>query len=458
MSSAEADGEAAAASVDGLSPTVAEFMATGPIGLLTVAADGVVAHANEAAIEILERDLAGHGFFDFVHPDDIARIISASLTNTAGTLKRRGRGSLWRMMLPRGDSVEILAHMAMVELDGIPFGQIGFLPAPPRLAVLQTLELIAAGRPLGETFAALIDGIASDESGIAVNWVDADGTVHVFGNLEPVLAGVDGLGQRDQGTGTPWAEAISQMAVARRASLDDLRPEVADAARAAGYEGCCVTPLKDPATGLALLYINWVRHPSHLDYVQQTFADVLADVVQVALDRAEDTRLLTHAAHHDQLTNLANRRAFFQQLAVAIHADAASVLYLDLDRFKPINDRLGHDAGDRVLAAVANRLLAAAPDGALVARLGGDEFAIVLAGDDGRAAEQLAADLVRSIPRPIDLDDHGPVSVSVSIGWAVTDPAPTDDGRGLMAAADEALRDAKRSGKGAWVRADVRRE
>jgi diguanylate cyclase (GGDEF)-like protein len=206
--------------------------------------------------------------------------------------------------------------------------------------------------------------------------------------------------------------------VARRDRLDVLRPDVAAAARAGGYEAVCVSPIPDPATGLELLYINWVRHPSHLDYVEQTFADVLADVLRFALERADHSRQLEHAANHDQLTGLVNRRAFFPALAEALGHGVASVLYLDLDHFKPVNDRLGHDAGDLVLVAVAQRLSACAPGNATVARLGGDEFAIAVPGDDGRGAQELSERLVAELPQPFDLEDYGKVSVGVSIGYA----------------------------------------
>jgi len=286
---------------------VAHFMASGPIGLITVEASGRIAHANEVACEILGQDLNGLDVFELIHPDDVERVAAANQAQASGSLARRGRGSVWRMVRPDGESVEILAHTSLATVDGVGYGQIGFLPAPPRLAVLKSLEDVAAARPLATTLATMIEGIASEENGVAINWVDPDGQVHVFGNVAPVLAGVDPSGHRDLDPRTPWAEAASNEKVARAESLDELPSDIAEAARAQGYEACCVSPVLDPATGKSLLYVNWVRHHTHLDYVQKTFADVLQDVVQVALDRAEDARQLRHAAHHDQLTGLANR-------------------------------------------------------------------------------------------------------------------------------------------------------
>ena len=285
-------------------------MATGPVGLLVVDSGGRVVDTNPAAAEILGGDVSGRVMIDLLHPDDLPRIMAATQVTTWDT-GTRGAGSVWRMVLAGGGSVEVLAHTTTVEADGLRYLQIGFLPAPQRLSVLKSLEDVAAARPLPTTLAASMDGIVSPAAGLAINWIDPDGDVHLFGNVAPVLAGVTGDGRRDLDPSTPWFEAAALGAPAVRSSLDDFGTEVADAARAAGYAGCCVSPVEDPATDQALLYVTWVRHASHLAYVQQTFDDVLADVLQVALVRAEDVRQLQFAAHHDQLTGLANRRAFF---------------------------------------------------------------------------------------------------------------------------------------------------
>ena len=130
--------------------------------------------------------------------------------------------------------------------------------------------------------------------------------------------------------------------------------------------------------------------------------------------------------------------------------------YLDLDGFKRVNDRFGHDAGDRVLSAVADRMRGATPAGALVARLGGDEFAIVIPDDDGTVAQAVAARVVDEIGRPYLLEHYGEVSVGVSIGFAVADGQASAEPNELVRAADEALRAAKGDGKGMWVRAETR--
>ena len=157
---------------------------------------------------------------------------------------------------------------------------------------------------------------------------------------------------------------------ARRSSLDELAPDVAAAAEAAEFAGCCVSPVADPATGRSLLYFTWVRHPSQLDYVEQTFDDILADVLDIALQRAHDLAQLVFAARHDQLTGLPARGVFFSRLTDALALGSVSVLYLDLDGFKHVNDVLGHHAGDHVLPVVACRLRSSADEVATVALTG----------------------------------------------------------------------------------------
>ena len=154
-----------------------------------------------------------------------------------------------------------------------------------------------------------------------------------------------------------------------------------------------------------------------------------------------------HEASHDSLTHLLNRRAFDNHLSgfLASNDDdvRGAVLLLDLDGFKEINDRLGHQTGDMVLRGVAEQLTQSAPAAAVVARLGGDEFAVLIP-DVGSDASTLATveQLRTELTRPI-LVDGFPLSVGVSIGLAF---APTH-GRtpeDLLSAADVAMYRAKR--------------
>ena len=147
---------------------------------------------------------------------------------------------------------------------------------------------------------------------------------------------------------------------------------------------------------------------------------------------------------HDSLTGLSNREALHDNVTAALHDTPAgahvAVLLIDLDRFKEVNDSLGHDAGDELLREIAGRLVATAGD-AQVSRLGGDEFAVVVAGTTPRDAVALGHALRRSIEAPGAIRDI-PVSVDASIGIALSPDDGVDVGQ-LVRRADVAMYAAK---------------
>ncbi|MBN9314811.1 MAG: GGDEF domain-containing protein [Devosia sp.] len=146
-------------------------------------------------------------------------------------------------------------------------------------------------------------------------------------------------------------------------------------------------------------------------------------------------------ALHDALTGLGNRLAFdgWIEAAAARGVTEIGLLYLDLDDFKAINDRMGHGAGDELLKTVAQRLANLAGDGDLVARMGGDEFAFVRQGPIDRAAlAEMAADIGTALSEPIPIG-AGEVALGSSLGAAVGRPGDPQ----LVAAADAALYRAK---------------
>jgi diguanylate cyclase (GGDEF)-like protein/PAS domain S-box-containing protein len=134
----------------------------------------------------------------------------------------------------------------------------------------------------------------------------------------------------------------------------------------------------------------------------------------------EEHRLATERrASMDPLTGLANRQRLFERMhGFAAEGQTGTVMFLDLDHFKAINDRYGHRSGDLVLMRVADRLLAAAPDEAVVARIGGDEFVLVLPGVDVSETVELVTTLRDAVGEPIEVDGTV-VTTSVAVGVAV---------------------------------------
>ena len=153
---------------------------------------------------------------------------------------------------------------------------------------------------------------------------------------------------------------------------------------------------------------------------RRTLVAMHHDLREQASRLEEAGRRLEHEATHDPLTGLPNRRAFYRRLEDAIErgretGETFSVAFIDLDHFKPVNDRLGHAAGDELLGVVARRLEEAVPETACVARVGGDEFAVLLASEASpdTAGERLKA----AVSRPAQLA-AGAVTPAMTLGWA----------------------------------------
>ncbi|MGH1418935.1 MAG: sensor domain-containing protein [Hyphomicrobiaceae bacterium] len=163
--------------------------------------------------------------------------------------------------------------------------------------------------------------------------------------------------------------------------------------------------------------------------------------------------LIAHMAHHDPLTGLANRAKFESSLksisSLTEHGKIVAIHYLDLDRFKAVNDTKGHSIGDQLLQAVAERLKKLIGTTDIVARLGGDEFSIIQTDVHGPAcAGKLAKDIVSEISKPFHIDGHT-VNIGTSVGIAL---APLDgvDGSTLLYSADVALYRAKSERRGTF--------
>jgi len=159
---------------------------------------------------------------------------------------------------------------------------------------------------------------------------------------------------------------------------------------------------------------------------------------------------LQHTAFHDPLTGLANRTLLQQELMRCLSIESAvpgkqtAVLFLDLDRFKVINDGLGHMVGDRLLVDIATRLNAAVRPGDIVARHGGDEFIILLSEVTLEQAEEIAARVIAAVRQPLDLDGEL-IYTTGSVGLALASPGANADE--VLRNADSAMYKAKARGK-----------
>jgi diguanylate cyclase (GGDEF)-like protein len=178
---------------------------------------------------------------------------------------------------------------------------------------------------------------------------------------------------------------------------------------------------------------------------------VYTDITRIPHAETQMERL----AHHDALTELPNRLLLNSRLAHTLErtqrgGGRCAVMYLDLDNFKPVNDQMGHEAGDELLKGVAKRLRLHLRDNDTVARIGGDEFVVVLedlASPEG--AEVVARAIIERMTRPFALSGEREAHIGCSVGIAMF-PKDGTDGETLLRHADAALYVAKAAGRGTF--------
>lgn len=293
----------------------------------------------------------------------------------------------------------------------------------------------------------------------------------IMGTLQPVAQGID-MYMLDDG-----APAGERLIYARLAVSGSLAADLVDAPSAlvepysgssfnfAGRDWTVIvrpTPallasrlqwagLRELSIGLvltALLAAYLVSSRNRADRLRVLAANLQGEIAE--RERAEQR--IIHSARHDFLTGLPNRMLFLERLKQEIGRakrgeNSFAVLYLDLDRFKDINDTLGHQMGDQLLKAVAGRLSEGVRDIDTVARLGGDEFAVIQTGlHDPADAAILSKKLLDLMQMPFHLDDHE-VRTDASVGTAVYSPS-SDDEQATLVHADLAMYKAKAEGGG----------
>ena len=275
----------------------------------------------------------------------------------------------------------------------------------------------------------------------------SDGTLETLARADnlPVLGGRELL-----------AEAFVQAALRGEAVFGvgtRMPPEAAAYARATGCVCCAALPLFDAHRDVLGVLACASRYagapdsallPPMLEIVAARFAGLL----ELRAERGRDRE----RALRDGLTGLPNRSLFHDRLESALHdarriGEVLAVLFVDLDRFKGINDSLGHDVGDQVLVAVAERLRGQVRVSDTIARYAGDEFTLILRHVNGRTdAARIATKLLAGLQAPLILDNGAELHVTASIGVSVYPGDATDPER-LLKHADMAMYSAKGAGR-----------
>ncbi|MGQ0824184.1 MAG: diguanylate cyclase domain-containing protein [Actinomycetota bacterium] len=257
---------------------------------------------------------------------------------------------------------------------------------------------------------------------------------------------------RDTGTAAVWPPGAGTMPASVVRAPDRETP--------ARYSVLVAVPVADGEDGQAVLTARWpsggAPPASQCESLELFAAQAGAALrnAQVHKDLQVIRDRLAHEAAHDALTDLPNRRRFHEHLERVCGrgrpGDLIAVLFLDLDGFKEVNDRYGHDGGNELLVAVARRLRNCVRPGDVVARMGGDEFTVMLTRLESAApALEVAERICDMLTEPFTLGTDN-VEISTSIGIALA-PADRADPGDLVRRADVSMYRAKRQGKAGWA-------
>ena len=204
-------------------------------------------------------------------------------------------------------------------------------------------------------------------------------------------------------------------------------------------------------------------HPSTSPFLLSLALVALATRRSIELGRSSAERRkfeerLHELAYQDEVTGLLNRRGLTETLVAIDHEEDLTLILLDVDHFKKINDLYGHSAGDALLLTISHRLVRAAPEGALCARLGGDEFAVLLRGDHAHvgSASRTAARVIEELNKAIQLETTK-VQIGASLGLSTLEPSD-ERPASLLRRSDIAMYEAKRLGRNRCVWFDAQME
>ena len=242
---------------------------------------------------------------------------------------------------------------------------------------------------------------------------------------------------------------LAELVTSRRPTTvtkDEASPVLQGLLDALGVGHVIAVPLLSGDELLGVATASWGDGPGPSEGAAELLLRLsgVADQAATALQGARLVSTVRHQALHDALTGLPNRVLFADRLEQALSSgEGTAVLFCDLDRFKQVNDQLGHAVGDELLRQVAQRLRSAVPDGAVLGRLSGDEFAVLLVGDVD--AEAAARALVDRFEQPFRLEGRE-LRVTTSVGVARAD---REDLRAdaLLRASDTAMYVAKQQGR-----------
>ncbi|MDQ6823879.1 MAG: EAL domain-containing protein [Candidatus Eremiobacteraeota bacterium] len=267
----------------------------------------------------------------------------------------------------------------------------------------------------------------------------------------------DGVAAEFRGKSLPLEESMSLLVfeAGQTITLDDLKadPALRDHPRTvqSNLTALIGTPLRVGDKKFALVFASQTRLAKPFDAEDRAYVELLADYISRILLMREQDKQISYLAYHDSLTALANRAQFHSRLTETIaaarrHGRRFALVYIDLDRFKEVNDSLGHAGGDQILIEAARRLAGTVRQEDLIARLGGDEFGVLLSEIESPAdAEKFAQRVCAVLSEPLQTAQHD-FYLSASVGISLF-PDDGETAEGLFTAADSAMYRAKEEGR-----------
>ena len=392
-----------------------------PDPVLVVDTDVILHYVNPACAEVFgwrPEVWLGKSILDLVHPDDVANVLSSTGTMQA---KRVGTPVEVRVRLADGSWkwVEIVGYNAL-DIEGL-----HGLVVVARDVTRRRMWEVAGSDTVR------FQQVVQHASSVTL-LLDRDGEITSVNAAFTRLLGHD----------------VSHV-IGRRLISFCAPDDVNDLEFSIEKAGSEVKPVSCEAS---MRHLDAVRPPLPMRFEIVNLLDdpVVEGLVVTGYDVSDlhhARRTLEHLARHDALTGLANRSVLLDELerVVGEHRTAA-VVFIDLDRFKPVNDLLGHESGDELLRKVSERLLDSVRPGDLVARVGGDEFVVVAYDVADRAQGQALCDRIDGTLSMPYLLIEGPVRVTASVGLALVDDDATVTG--LLADADLAMYEAKAARRG----------
>lgn len=320
---------------------------------------------------------------------------------------------------------------------------------------INILEMIAIGRPASEIYDAIAALYESRHEGLYCSMLELQDGKLLHGGAPSLprkyCEAVHGLANGPDVGSCGTSTYTGKRCIVEDITTDPKWTKLKQYALPHGLRCCWSEPIKDSHGKVLGAFGMYYKHPAAPNENESNDLISAARLAGLVMERDHNQKRIRELAFVDSLTKLASRANFFQYIenliSTATHYQRSfSLLYLDLDDFKTINDSKGHDVGDRLLQQIAIRLRSRCPDIDFIGRLGGDEFCIVTEkGGDKAISAQIAKCCMDAISEPIYLDDSQQ-TVTCSIGIAHF-PHDNTTISGLLKAADTALHSAKNKGK-----------